>query len=513
MDANTLNTTRTQHHWSRGLTVVCWMIAVLPPAAMADKPVLHPGSQRYRVSAPPATGRSGSATLMARALLGKGGQTTVEVSTSTLDTATVAPGNISKLQIKLLDDQGRARGSENYTGLNLGGRLQVTLQGLGRGQPLQVQANIRGIDPARTDVVTVRAPVQRRPDLAVQQVSAPESAPAGMPVDLSALVEERNGDTGAEADCVLKVDGAEVDRASGIWIDAASAVSCAFSHTFSSGGLHVVTVEVADVVPGDDEPSNNEATTSLWVTDSLRFHHEASVDSSTFHTVTRQDGWYKLASSTQQVRSDWFQDYEYYGWRQSVEFRGELPHAISFPLTAFTLTHSSGGLSIPGTTFHDLEPDAPALEQCVWEVDPLSSAHLRLCTRTGPSQGQTRFTYTRYGGEVTYYSYWHQARWVTSMSTGKTSYSEWSVNNRETTPLGPAAQWIPGASYDFDVQVIDGDTKYRAVASVALTPYQHEVIEPLTCTGSTAPDYSLETCRRSHFTLQGVQGTYVSNAP
>jgi hypothetical protein len=509
MDAYTLSTTRTQHHWSRGLTVVGWMIAALPSAALADKPVLHPGSQRYRVSAPHATGRSGSATLVARALLGKAGETTVEVSTSTLDTATVAPGNISKLQIKLLDAQGAARGSRNYSGLNLGGRLQVTLGGLGRGQPLQVQANIRGIDPARTDVVTVSAPVQRRPDLAAQRVAAPESASVGMPVDISALVEERNGDTGAEADCVLKVNGTEVDRAPGIWIDAASAVSCAFNHTFSSGGLHVVTVEVADVVPGDDELSNNEASTSLWVTDSPRFHHEASVDSATFHTVTRQDGWYTQSSGTQRVRGEWFQDYEYSGWRQSVEIRGELPREVSFPLTAFTLTHSSGGEPLPGTTFHDLKPQAPG--QCVWEFDPMSAAHLRLCTGQGTGPGQTSFTYSRYGGEVTYFSYWYQARWLTSTTTGKTYFSEWSSNVRETNRVAEAPRWAPGPSYDFDVQLIDGGTRYRATASVPLTPYQDEVIEPLTCTRENSPDYTTESCRRSRFTLRGVHGAYVSN--
>ncbi|HEX8698859.1 MAG TPA: hypothetical protein VF815_08480, partial [Myxococcaceae bacterium] len=206
-----------------------WVLVAAPGAAHGAQPVLHPGTERYRVSAPPATGRSGTATLTARALLGRDGATTFEVSTSTLDTATLAPGNIAKLQIKLLDGQGRVRATENHTNLSSGGRLQRVLPGLGRGQPLQLQANIEGIDGARMDVVTVRTAVRLLPDLAVEQLSAPASAQLGMPVNISALIAERNGDTGAEADCVLKVDGTEVDRAPGIWVDAASAVSCAFT--------------------------------------------------------------------------------------------------------------------------------------------------------------------------------------------------------------------------------------------------------------------------------------------
>jgi hypothetical protein len=118
MDAYTLTGTRTKTHWRRGLALAWWAIVAIPASALAERPVLHPGTERYRDSAPPSISRMGGATLMARALLGKGGETTVEVSTSTLDTATLARGSISKLQIKLLDNQGRVRGTENHMGLS-----------------------------------------------------------------------------------------------------------------------------------------------------------------------------------------------------------------------------------------------------------------------------------------------------------------------------------------------------------------------------------------------------------
>jgi hypothetical protein len=517
MDAYTRSRVRTKPHWSHGIALAWWVLVALPGTALAARPVLHPGSERYRVSAPPSTGRSGSATLTARALLGKDGETTVEVSTATLDTATLAPGNISKLQIKLLDGQGRVRAAQNHTRLSSGGRLQLSLEGLGRGQPMQLQANIEGIDRARTDVVTVRTHVQLLPDLVVEQLSAPESAQLGMPVNISALVVEANGDTGAEADCVLKVDGVEVDRALGIWVDAASAVSCAFTHTFSSVGMRVVTVEVVDVVPTDDDLTNNQASANLEVIGWLRFHHSASVSSTRTHTVSVSEGGYVNLSSVQLFRSEWINRQEQTSWQQKVELRGELPHALAFPITAFELEHATGGTPLPGLALYQLEadsitetttPSGTFVNRCVWEVDPATAANLTLCTRTGAGTGQTSFTYARHGGEVTYFSSWYQATWVTDLRTGTTRLSEWSSNSGNSTPTG-ATRWSPGPSYDFDVRLIDSTRRYRATPSVVLQTSQATSGQPYTCTGST----SNWTCRRLDRLTEVTRGSFVSSNP
>lgn len=522
MDAYPLRRIRTKSHWSHGIALAWWVLVAAPGVALAARPVLHPGTQRYRESAPPSTGRSGSATLMARALLGRDGATTVEVSTATLDTATLAPGNISKLQIKLLDSQGRVRGVENHVKLSSGGRVQRVLTGLGRGQPLQLQANVEGIDGARMDVVTMGTPVQLLPDLAVEQLSAPESAQLGMPVNISALIAERNGDTGATADCVLRVDGVEVDRAPGIWVDAASAVSCAFTHTFSSVGVRVLTVEAADVVPTDDEPSNNQATASLEVIGWLRFHHSAFVDSIRYHSDNLTEGGYLQLGSTQLTRAEWSNRQVQNSWQQKVELRGELPHALSFPIAAFELTHSSGGVPIPGTAFHELQADSVSQEstptgtyvnRCVWEVDPLTAANLTLCTRTGPTTGQTSFTYSRNGGEVTYLSDWYQATWVTDLRTGQTRLSEWVNNDGSATRTG-ATRWVPGPTYDFDVRLIDSSRRYRATPSVVLQATQTVVDQPYTCTrNNPSGSYSSWVCRGLDRTTEFARGAFVSSAP
>jgi hypothetical protein len=55
-----------------------------------------------------------------------------------------------------------------------------------------------------------------------------------------------------------------VDRAEGIWVDAGDSVSCAFTHTFA-GGTHQARVDVGDVNPGDWDPANNSAVTSIAI--------------------------------------------------------------------------------------------------------------------------------------------------------------------------------------------------------------------------------------------------------
>jgi hypothetical protein len=222
----------------------------------------HPNSEKYRdAGAKPATGRSGSASLEVRALLGKTGDVTLEASTGSIEAGT-NPGNIAKTQVKILAGAGATK---NYNNLSGGGYWTATYQGLARSDGIQVQANVRGIDPKRTDVVTVLASVMRRPDLAVMSVTGPSQAPPNTPVTFTAALAELNGDVGARANCVLSVDGTDVDHADGIWVDAGDAVSCLFTYAFAASGAHDVGVSLTNVTPGDWDTANNSAATSITI--------------------------------------------------------------------------------------------------------------------------------------------------------------------------------------------------------------------------------------------------------
>ena len=104
--------------------------------------------QRYRVAgSKPATGRSGSAEVTARAMAGKDGKTVLELSTGGLDAGFAPRGTLTRA----------------------------------------------------TDVVTVSERVKRRPDLTVT-LGNQASALVRVPAEIAATVRELNGELGATTD-------------------------------------------------------------------------------------------------------------------------------------------------------------------------------------------------------------------------------------------------------------------------------------------------------------------------
>jgi hypothetical protein len=248
----------------------------------------------------PATGRSGTASLTARALLGKDGMTTLDITTGELDAA-AAPGTLKKIQLKQFDPNGLLQTTSNY--LRIGAPTkQLLVPARVRGSALEVQANVIGVDPTRTDVVTITEKVKLRPDLTVGSVGAAAQAVVGTPVTISSTVSEQNGDVGARSDCVLSVDGAEVDRANGIWVDAGRSVSCVFMHTFNALGAKQLTVGLANVWPGDYDDANNQASTTIQIVappSTNDFNWWGLVTGATdYHYSDQNDGYWYYTNTT-----------------------------------------------------------------------------------------------------------------------------------------------------------------------------------------------------------------------
>lgn len=230
---------------------------------VARGPNFHQNSVKYSdAGTRPVTGRSGSASLEARALFSPDGVVHVQASTGRLDGPT-APGQIGKVQMKLLSADGKLTGTQNFDGRGAGTWTADVAQAALNGR-VQLLANIGGIDGNRSDVVTVTVPVKRQPDVAVDGVTAPSRAIAGSPLTVVATVSERNGDVGARANCMLSIDGQLSDQAHGIWVDAGQTVSCAFQATMSMGS-HQVTVYANGITPDDWDPTDNSASTTVEV--------------------------------------------------------------------------------------------------------------------------------------------------------------------------------------------------------------------------------------------------------
>jgi hypothetical protein len=235
------------------------VMLVAAPAHAAFAPLRPlPASTKYRdTSKPNAIGRSGSATITARALLSRTGSTELTVTTGVLDGA--SSGDVTKLQIKV------ASGTTNYTNLVDSGTVIETLSGLARGDQVAIQTNITGIDLDRTDVASLTETVKLRPNLAVFGLSQPSVALVNRLAMISAQVRELNGDVGARFDCTLSIDGKVVMTNAGAWVDAGDTVSCQFPYIFTQPGNRQIVVSAQNVVPWDDDPSNNSVSGTLPV--------------------------------------------------------------------------------------------------------------------------------------------------------------------------------------------------------------------------------------------------------
>lgn len=346
-------------------------------------------SVKYRnTGAPHATGRSGSARLEGAALLGTDGVTRLTITTGSLDDPSRAPGEIARAQIKVFGTDGTLLFVQNHNKLTGGGTQTFLLHGLSPDARVQVQANVRGIDRNRTDVVTLTGAVMRAPALNVE-VELPPQATTGEPVVVTGVVSEINGDVGTRGNCELWVDGRLVDQAQGIWVDAGDAVTCAFTHRFPGEGSYDVEVRVGDSSDGGVIVVGSAFTTS----------YTASAEDSWVNTTTvleytwwRPDGSHKEYSNAETTRHR----------MQTISARGTLSRAVAFPLAAVELSVTSGGGRWHEERWTGLASIVdPQGRACASRDVPLQSALFYVCN--DPAGGAS-WGYQRFGGRVTYHS-------------------------------------------------------------------------------------------------------------
>ncbi|HKR62535.1 MAG TPA: hypothetical protein VJZ00_02285 [Thermoanaerobaculia bacterium] len=225
--------------------------------ALADDPDLIPNSIKYSDNGlKPATGRAGDIAVEARALLGADGVTDVELTTGSFDGDVAPTGALNRVQVKAAYDTDNAL-TRNFSANGSFTSVRLADLGLAPHEKIQIQTNAHSADYARTGVVTMIETVKFRPDVRAAALSIAPFGIEGHPVNFYLNVNETNGDLGARADCVLRVDGVEVDRATNIWVDARSSVGCAMTHIFNTTGAHQVQMSVENVSPGDWNPNNN----------------------------------------------------------------------------------------------------------------------------------------------------------------------------------------------------------------------------------------------------------------
>jgi hypothetical protein len=425
----------------------CTDTLTAPPAARAPStsaslstsssgPTLVSTAVRYRdTGGKPARGRSGNAVVDAMALLDREGVTTLEFSARHA-TDWWRYGTVNKAQLKASSPDGKHKFTRNLVESDpwYGPRGPVPgvieLRGLGRGDELQLQANVTEVDPPRTDVVTVTQQVRRLPELTVE-MTAPAEAETNTYVNVLALVREHNGDLGTEAVCDLYVGGELVDWGWGVWVDAGDAVTCIMTFSLQTPGTYPLEVRVRTASGREWDTGNNADSATIQVHgDSPRFYTSAwfeqltSVDSFAMHEWWRDAQWgtsgeyeFELAST---ATSQWASLYGY------------MPARITGPL-GLRISMSTGGRVVDaGEWTHDLGDDP--VWGCADRWD--GRAMFWLCTGGGPVSGFTQFSYSWLAGAVTYHSREYSRIWDELSGTEYVYHWNYDYAYGETVPLG-----------------------------------------------------------------------------
>ena len=421
------------------------------------KPALFAARVRYRDRGHhAATGRAGTASLSMRALLGRDGTTELQVSTADVGTPWItAPGRIERVQSKAFSPDGHLLATRVHTAVGAA-RASFEYRGLARGAVLQVQAGVRGVDGARTDVVSATDPVVLRPNLRAMSVGSGPRVPAGEPVNVAATIRETNGDVGNWGDCTLYVDGAAVDAAKRIWVDAGDAVTCAFTHTFSAGAHRLeVRVDASAGAARDDDPADNAAAATVTaITPTALAYSLYAMDleqrDSTVFTQHGDDGAYTVDLLQTQVT---------HTRAENVFLNLSTPRVLAGSHVRLDVQERSGGAIVHARVYAlTLEGSEPA---CAYGMGEGNGARIYLCT--GGWNGGTYLFYDRYAGRVTYHSVAYVHVW--DHATGEEtvySYNDASDDGGTPTPF-------TGSDFAMRVRLYDAANVYGADPSLTLS--------------------------------------------
>jgi hypothetical protein len=445
-------------------------------------PVLVSNSVKYRdQGARPVRGRSGNAVVAALALVDREGNATVEYSARHAADPSVL-GSTPRVQVKAASPDGTHKFTRNlvqsdtWHGPANGSPGVIEIQGVGHGDQVQLQAHVTGVDPHRVDVVTVTERVKRVPDLAVQLTGPAEPDHLTYATFLAA-VSELNGDVGATATCELYVDGALVDDARGVWVDAGDAVTCAFTWMFTLPGAHSVEVRVRNAGREWDEANNTDAMTVVVNGTQARFRTSARFTQVTGRSTQRSlDRWENTETG---AGSEDVYDFRSAGVQQDAYMTGDMPVRTDGPIH-LKVSMSTGGYVV------DSEEWTPVLVPNFfgWCTQRIAGrAMFNLCSPDFGAFAFTNFTYSFTAGTVTYHSVFYTRLWDSPSGPEEYVY-HW--NNEGTTGTDP----VPlGGDWTFDVRISTPAGNHVLTRPLQLTRAVSESEAPYTC--STFGDPSL----------------------
>lgn len=451
------------------------------PAASQSATGSHLHTGKYRDSSlPHATGRSGSATLSAAAVFGGDGVTYLRVTSGSIHHPGEARGELAKVQVKAWGPDGQFLFTQNFQRPTTGPEYEFRFHAAPPGTRFQVQANVRGIDRNRTDVVTVTETSRLGAALSTS-LDLPDQVVVGAPTTITGTVRETNGTAGATTSCVLYVDGNEVDRADDVWVDAGDEVSCVFTVIFDRAGTHDVRMSL-ETPPSENgfvtvPPSASGVVTAVNPAATPRW--QASVLDRTVTTLSRYDlTWWKPDGSHKEYEQATGQSPR----SQTVSLTGTLDRATTFPLQTVRLVIGSNTAgTFLNTAWTGLAAQAPTAsgQTCTGQLVPEQGGHFTLCSTGTGYDGSTSFSYTRFAGTVTYHSRGFSRTW--DAVAGTETY--WTWNDNPETYAGGGQMRNLGTTVEIQLAVADGIGEWDIDAAVPLTSFDTLLSEiPYACT-------------------------------
>ncbi|MCU1230117.1 MAG: hypothetical protein JWO97_3001 [Acidobacteria bacterium] len=453
------------------------------------QPQTFPNSVKYKDSGiRNATGRSGSAAIEARALVNKNGSGDLEVTTGTFDDSSAATG-VSKLQLKLAT--AHTPDTRNYNDVD-GANVSIHLDELYRHETFDLQASVRGVDGSRTDVVDAIATAVLRPDLTITNVSAAPHGVVGYPMTVHATIREQNGDVGARANCRLLANGAEVDRAEGIWVDAGGTVDCMFRHPFDDAGDVSLQVAVDAVSPGDwDDANNLSEPVSTHIYGEAQAVYASSVHALMNHDVSTQYSH----SAVWDVHSD----------GDSTTEQLDLTTWVRGPINLLNAKLSTSAQT-DGQTIYDY-PDVqfprgfrkPPRSRVTCGSGEAGSARVQLCYNPDANfpEGSTMVEVNYSSSNVFYHSWGYDYSREPVFGPPQYVFDTTTQYNDITQPLGNSVQW--------DVTLSDGTRLWRDQPFLSsLESRDDRMDRPWSCGfspryGEVCSDYHSTSSRREGF--------------
>jgi hypothetical protein len=492
-----------------------------PARSSVGRSTLFRNDVKYRdAGLKPATGRSGSASLTALALLGSDGVATLDVTSGGPDGS--PSGTLALVQVKQFDPNGALQRTSVQRGTT-GSSMQFTLPARVRGSRLQVQANVTGIDLHRTDVVTVTETVKLRPDLAVTRLDHLPQVVQNAQAMIFMTIRELNGDVGANANCVLEVDGQVVDQAMAVWADAGREVGCAFVHRFAELGTKTLTARVTDVSPADFNLANNSRSSTIVIVEPAppATDNDFAWDG-TFRSArnirgsSSAEGWWQVLSTG-----------ERYDYRSSAvtesgnnmysNIGGRTTRTLPGPINV-TFKDQLDGTQLHDDQFNEVtdtrifynggyfQQHCSMLERTVeltGERGPFtaSMAWLATCAYTVPVTGVevgTWFQYSQQSGDVTYYA----DSW--SKYVSPEFERTFSFNGTVSNAFGVVAS---GSEYRFELVFTSGAERLVARGVIPITSEEIREVYPYECFDYDDGDISEHACSSFDYSYTFYYGT------